>query len=192
MFRIFAIIAAGIALGIGSAVAAILTLGAQGAAKVGPWQTPIDAGGPNRGAYLRAATALRATLALSRQEAIYFRATTDSQGHTLRGDCTYRVHGPDLPAKWWSITLYGADHYLIPNAENRYAIASVNAAADPAPSPPTGFSIAISPNRQPGDWLDTGHTSRIVLLARLYLPQPAAAAAPAAIAMPAIDLEGCP
>jgi hypothetical protein len=186
MLKVFITIVAGTALGVASAATAILTLSAQGAAQSGPWLTPIDAGGPNRGPYLRAATALRATLALSRQEAIYFRATTDSQGNTLRGACTYRVHGPTLPAKWWSITLYGADHYLISNPENRYAVASVNAA------PAATIALTVSPAPHAGNWLDTANTSRIVLLARLYVPSPSAAAAPAAIAMPAIDVQGCP
>ena len=188
MLRALAILVAGIALGLGSAAAAISQLGIGSAVQIGPWQTPIDAGGPNRGAYLRAAAALRATLALSRQEAIYFRATKDSQGHSLRGACTYTVHGPDLPARWWSITLYGADHYLIANPANRYATASLNATHTPG----GGFAITVSPTPHPGDWLDTARTENIVLLTRLYQPRPGAAASPAQIAMPSIDLQGCP
>jgi hypothetical protein len=187
MRHMLAILITGTLLGLTSAAAAIWDLGARDAVHAGPWVTPLDAGGPGRGPYLRAAAATRATLALSRQEAIYFRTATDSHGDKLRGNCTYLVHGPDLPARWWSITLYGADHYLVPNPENRYAYASVNAtrAADGS------FAIHVGPTAQQGDWLDTGKKRRIVLLTRLYQPLPAAASNPAAIIMPAIDRLSC-
>jgi hypothetical protein len=187
MLRILAILALGTALGVGTVAAAVLRLGGVGVVRIGPWQSPLDAGGIDRGPYLRAVAAVRATLALSRQEAIYFRAATDSSGQTLHGTCTYTVHGPDLPARWWSITLYGADHYLIVNQENRYAVASVNAVR----TQDGGFSITISPKPHQGDWLDTAGTPEIVLLTRLYQPAAAAAAAPAAIIMPRIDLVAC-
>lgn len=188
MLRILAVVVLGIALGIGSALGAIAYVGHNGAVAVGPWRTPIDAGGPGRGAYLRAAAALGATLALSRQEAMYFLATTDSGGDALRGDCTYRVHGAALPARWWSITLYGADHALIATPEGRSAVASVNA----APQLDGGFSLTVSPRHHDGDWLDTANTPGLVLLARLYQPEKAAAAAPHSIALPAIERTGCP
>jgi hypothetical protein len=182
------ILLTGSALGLGSAALAMMRVGDQGGLQVGPWVTPLDAGGPNRGPYTRAVTALRATLALSRQEAIYFRAATDSAGARLRGDCTYLVHGPDLPARWWSLTLYGADHYLVPNPEHRYAYASVNVrrGAD------GGFAVSLGPKAEAGDWLDTGHASGIVLLARLYQPRDGAAGDPASLPLPRIDRQSCP
>ena len=188
MLKSFAIVAAGVALGFGSAATAITQWVGATSVQVGPWQSPIDAGGPGRGMYLRAAAAITATLALSRQEALYFRASTDSQGRTLRGTCTYRVHGPDLPARWWSVTVYGADHYLIANPEGRYAAASVNTRH----TPDGGISITVSPARHAGDWLDSAGAGNIVLLARLYEPLAASAAAPGKIALPGIDLQGCP
>ncbi len=187
MGRLLVILLAGTTLGLGSAALAVRQIGGGGSVQIGPWVTPLDAGGPGRGAYLRATAALRATLALSRQETIYFRAENDSQGEPLRGGCSYIVHGPDLPARWWSITLYGADHYLIANPENRYAYASVNVARDAN----AGFTIHIGPTAQPGNWLDTARAAHFVLLTRLYQPSAQAAAAPAQMKMPAIDLAGC-
>lgn len=188
MLRYAVICVLGVLLGIASAAAAISTLGARGALTSGPWQTPLDAGGPGRGPYPRAAAALRATLALSRREALYFRATTDSAGAPLRGACTYRVHGPAMPARWWSLTLYDAAHNLIAAAPNRTSIASATAtrAAD------GGFSVLISPRAQAGDWLDTANAPGLVLLTRLYQPGAAAAAAPRSIPLPAIDRLSCP
>jgi hypothetical protein len=187
MWRPLIILLAGSALGLGSAALAVWNIGGAGAVHVGPWITPLDAGGAGRGAYLRATAALRATLALSRQEAIYFRAATDRHGEPLRGGCRYTVRGADLPSRWWSITLYGADHYLIANKENRYAYASVNVAHDAD----GGFTLHVGPTAEAGNWLDTAGTAHIVLLTRLYQPNPAAAGAPANIKMPTIDFAGC-
>jgi len=187
MIKWIAILLAGTVLGFGSAVLAVRHTGGEGALQVGPWGTPLDGGGPGRGIYERAAVAVSATLALSRQEAIYFRAATDSQGARLDGNCTYIVRGPDLPARWWSVTLYGADHYLIANPQRRYSYASANVAR----GPDGGFAIAIGPDPQPGNWLNSVRTPQVVLLARLYQPRPEAAANPAAIKLPSIDRGAC-
>jgi len=185
LLRALAILTIGTTLGLASAAAAIWHLAGHGAQRVGPWVTPLDAGGPARGPYLRAAAALRATLALSRQEAIYFRATTDTDGNPLQAACTYLIHGPDLPARWWSITLYGPDHYLIPNPENRFSYASPNVAHDPDGT----FTIHLSPTKQPGNWLDTAQGNHLVLLTRLYQPK---AADPSRIPLPTITRQTCP
>jgi hypothetical protein len=184
LVRALAILAIGTSLGLASAAASIWRLGGHGSLTVGPWVTPLDAGSPSRGPYLRAAAALRATLALSRQEAIYFRATTDTDGNPLEAHCTYLVHGPDLPARWWSITLYGTDHYLIPTPEKRYSYASPNIARDPDGT----FTIHLSPSKQPGNWLDTADGDHLVLLTRLYQPK---AADPAQIPLPTITRQDC-
>ena len=182
MIRWLTILLLGSLLGAGSAALAIRHEGDFGATRVGPWTTQRDAGGAGRSPYARAAVAVYATLALSRQETLYFRAASDSQGSALLGNCTYTVHGPDLPARWWSMTLYGADHFLLANPQHRYSFAS---------SANGGFSITVGPAPQPGNWLNTTGASGIVLLVRLYQPTARAAADPAAIAMPEINRGTC-
>ena len=78
--------------------------------------------------YLRAYVAVHGLLALGREETIYYTATNDSEGQTLDGNCSYRVEGRDLPARWWGITAYGADDFLIPNPADRYSV-SMNSVA---------------------------------------------------------------
>jgi hypothetical protein len=61
------------------------------------------------------------------EEAIYPRAFTDEQGNQLNGQYKYILHFdkdhlPPVEA-FWSLTMYGADFYLVPNEINRYAIA---------------------------------------------------------------------
>lgn len=61
------------------------------------------------------------------EEAIYPRAFTDEQGNQLNGQYKYILHfdKDQLPPveAFWSLTMYGADFYLVPNEINRYAIA---------------------------------------------------------------------
>lgn len=61
------------------------------------------------------------------EEAIYPRAFTDEQGNQLNGQYKYILHfdRDQLPPveAFWSLTMYGADFYLVPNEINRYAIA---------------------------------------------------------------------
>ena len=187
MKRAIVIVVLGIVLGLGSAVGALWYGGIAGGLRVGPWGTPLDAGGVNRNIYTRAVVAVRATLGLSRKETIYFGAMTDSAGAKLRGECTYTVHGPDLPARWWSITLYANDQYLIANPANRYSYASANIARGEKGD----FSITVGPTAAPGNYLDTARAPHLELLTRLYQPLADAAANPAGIKLPAIDLVGC-
>jgi hypothetical protein len=187
MLRAILLVLLGAVLGIVGAAPIVWFGGAYGGVRVGPWATPLDAGGAGRGAYTRAVVAIRATMGLSRRETIYFGANTDSAGEKLTGNCTYEIHGPDLPTRWWSITLYGSDHYLIANPQNRFSYASANIARDPD----NGFTITVSPKPAPGNWLNTAGAPGLVLLTRLYQPLPQAASDPAHIPLPAIHRVEC-
>ena len=81
----------------------------------GPWSTSLDTGSSEGGPYLRARIAVHGLLALSREETVYYSALRDSDGADLVGNCSYRLEGRDPPTRWWSITAYGADDFLIPN-----------------------------------------------------------------------------
>jgi hypothetical protein len=185
--RAMAILAIGSVVGVLTAAMAVKYVGANGSVHSGPWSSAIDAGGAKRGPYTRAAIALGATLALSREETIYFLASKDDDGDALRSSCNYSIKGQDLPARWWSITLYGQDHYLIENPQNRWSYSS----ADVAHDADGGFTIAVSRTPQPGNWLDPAQSSGLVLVTRLYQPQSQAAANPAAIALPHIIKQAC-
>lgn len=69
----------------------------------GPWTTSSNTGSRDANPWERAAIALAGLYALSREEAIYFTAFTDSHGKPLRGDCRYRVRGAPPPARWWRV-----------------------------------------------------------------------------------------
>jgi hypothetical protein len=35
----------------------------------------------------------------------FYTRVTDDDGKALRGDCSYRLSGPDLPVRWWSLAV---------------------------------------------------------------------------------------
>src|SRR5579862_3079593 len=80
----------------------------------GPWKTNLLAGSAQSGPYRRAAVAIHGLFALSRSESAYYTASTDSDDGPLDGRCRYDLTGPEPEARWWSITAYGPDDYLIP------------------------------------------------------------------------------
>lgn len=190
------------AVGIGSAYWAISarTLGAT--ISNGPWRTNALIGSEALDIYTRGGVAVAGLFALNRSEAVYFTAVTDSNGNPFKGTCVYRIDGTDMPARWWSITAYGADHFLIPNAEKRYSVTRAdllglsmgeNTASDSKQS----FNFHVARDRQPGAWLPLGKASAFTLTLRLYgLPEAltdeeALEADLADLALPVITRETC-
>lgn len=183
--KIAATALAGIVLGL-AATWAVLEFYVPGAVSDGPWTTNLSIGSPAGDAYTRAIVALHGLFALNPSEAIYYLAIKDSQGTRLNGACTYAVEGRDLDARWWSITAYGENEYLIPNPTNRYSVdkSSVWRRRD------GGFSIVVGTRPQASNWIPVtaGHFS---LVLRLFNPGPGIAAAPARAVLPPIRNLGC-
>ncbi|MBA3261838.1 MAG: DUF1214 domain-containing protein, partial [Thermoleophilaceae bacterium] len=98
-----------------------------GARRNNGWVLP----GPYVGAYGtnylgRAVIATAALGANTRPETVYPLAVADVTGRQLSGSHRYVVRFPrgQLPPAnaFWSLTMYGEDRYLVPNAIDRYAI----------------------------------------------------------------------
>lgn len=173
--RILSMVLAGLLLGLGSAWYAI-TGGAGTAVPYGQWDLNPLIGSSAAGLWDRARVARHALLALTRDEAVYFVGGRDSAGRGLSADGVYRIRGGALPSRWWSITAYGGDHFLIPNEGGRYSFSSetVTRRADGS------FEIMVSREPQPGDWLPLGEAREFDLFLRIYNPErePAAADLP--------------
>ena len=184
--KIFSILAVGIALGLVATCATVIRSNKSGGVSNGPWRTSLYAGSSEGSSYLRAYIAVHGLLALGRKETIYYTAAGDSEGHALDGNCSYQVEGRDLPARWWSITAYGADDFLIPNTADRYSVSmnSVGRRADGT------FAVTLSRKQVEGDWIPvTG--GRFDITIRLYNPQAALVADPARVALPTIKKAAC-
>ena len=116
----------------------------------GPWRATLSDGGAAMTPTRRAVVAVTGLWAMRSTEAIYWTATTDSAGHRLRGNAEYTISGSDLPARWWSITVY-RNLQFVPNAGRRYSYS-----AGSLQRQATGrWSVRLGPTPQAGDWIRT-------------------------------------
>jgi hypothetical protein len=157
---------------------------------VGPWQTSLVTGSVDADIYARARIAIGGLFALNRAEAIYFGASQDDDHKPLRARCSYLVEGRPVAARWWSVTAYADDHFLIPNVANRFSYNMGNLKLGPDGT----FRVTAGPTGQSGHWLPTGDGSGgFNLLFRLYNPAPEIAADPGTVRLPSIKQIGaCP
>jgi hypothetical protein len=134
----------------------------------GQWATTTLAGSTSADALTRARIAIGGLLALDKREAIYFNATHDDKGEPLRSDRSYEIRGRVPEVRWWSITAYGADHFLIENQAGIYSIQPDTAArgAD------GGIVARLSAKPGGNAWLPSGREEdggkRLALTLRLY------------------------
>ena len=177
----------GVLIGAGGAAWSI-RIGALGSAqKIGAWTTGKDYGTAEASAYTRAVVALRGLLALPATEARYYNAAVDSKGRRLEGRCRYQVVGGGLPTKWWSLTLYDSEGYLVANQPGLYSIGSAG-----LPSAEQGrWSVTIAPDQQPDHWLPTGRVAHFELTLRAYLPDDGGNGNFTRDQLPAITREDC-
>ncbi len=183
-------ILAALIFGLGSGYVVVARGLSAGNVEVGPWRTSLATGSPKADPYTRARVAVGGLLALAPSETIYFTATRDDAGDPLRAECDYALAGGELPARWWSITAYGADHYLIPNAAGRYSIGQTTAVREAGGR----WRARVSASASDGNWIPTGDAGArgaFSLTLRLYNPEPAVARDPASAALPSLAREAC-
>ncbi len=175
----------GSAIGVGTAVYAYDPVTSLQSVKDGPWDTNLASGSEQANPYNRAAVAVHGLLALDRSETIYYSAYTDDSGKQLDGNLDYRIEGKAPDARWWSITVYGADEFLIPNELNRYSCNANNVTYDSNGK----FVAYVSKTQKQGLWLPLGDQKRFVLALRLYNPGQSVSTSPATVELPHIIQE---
>lgn len=187
-FKIIASVLLALILGIVSALWAINSPpGENHNITNGAWSTNLTIGSSQAGIYIRALVARTGLFALNKSETIYFIAETDDNGESLHSNCDYRIEGKDIETRWWSITAYGADHYLIANEKNRYSFngRDVRRKADGT------YHIFMSSYPKAGNWLPTGNHKQLYLALRLYNPKPSVYQNPTGVELPQIIKEDC-
>jgi len=164
------VVVVALALGVGSALLGVGLVTEKDLIRNGAWYTGLTYGSEQAGMYTRAAVAIEWLFALNRSEVIYYMADTDDAGQLLRSSCDYRIEGSSLDAyaSWWSITVYGADNFLIPNEQNRYSYTNKNIEYDEDGK----FTIFLSSTPKTGNWLPAGNQKKITLALRMYNPAP--------------------
>jgi hypothetical protein len=162
----------------------------------GDWITTVSAGAADADPLLKTTVAFSALLASTRENSMYYRLGA-VDGEPLRLNCRYRIEGQDYDANWWSITAYGWDNYLIPNAKKRYSFNNENLIRRGDGS----WVITVAASEQPGNWLPVGPSGAppwrkladydFDLLLRLYTPGDAYLSTPRNAPLPTVTLEGC-
>lgn len=185
--KCIAVLAISLIFGIGTAVLG-LKWGAESASiKNGAWYTNPSVGSQTAGMYTRAMVAITGLFALDKSEAVYYTALTDDEDEYLSTDCIYSIEGKDLDARWWSLTIYGDDHFLVPNKENRYSYNLVNLAREPGNS----YKIYLSSQRKTGNWIPIGDSGNFSITLRIYNPAKSVYENPSKIELPKITKEEC-
>ncbi len=158
----------GLALGVASVWAALSFGGAGAMEQYGLWRHNSLAGSTAADPYTRTVIAIKGLLALSVREARYLDLSRDEEGRPLDESCIYELSSPPLPARWWSVTLYGRDEYLVRNNDNAYSID----ASRTLTSANGGWRARISPVRgETANWISSRNAGTgFSLTLRLYNP----------------------
>jgi hypothetical protein len=109
---------------------------------------------------------LFALFALPSHEAVYLFAASDEGGKRLTGDNSYVIEGNinTIKAEYWSITAYGKDLYLMPNAAHRFSFSRDNLQTDSLGN----FKIVLSAQKAEGNWLPVMKDKKFELVLRIY------------------------
>jgi len=145
---------------------------------VNGWQTSTETTGVWGDDYLKRAVIAMTGLGINQPEdAVYPQATVDGDGKPLTGGSKYRLHFAkgQLPpaAAFWSVTLYDAEGFPVPNALNRYALGDRDALAYNADG---SLDLYVQPG-SPGagkeaNWLPSPASGAMALTMRIYAPKP--------------------
>jgi hypothetical protein len=177
----------GLAVGAGTAVVQLRQSFAAMGIHNGPWRTGEKVGTADASTATRATVALRGLLALPEREAIYFNASTDSQGRKLEGRCSYRVSGGSIDARWWSLTLYDSKGYLIANPQSVHSVGS--AAMSDAEA--ANWAVDIGRQRTGAHWIAMPDDQPFELTLRAYHPSRELLAKRGSVPLPRIDRGEC-
>lgn len=123
-----------------------------------------------------------ALFALPSQEAVYLFARRDSNNELLHSQYDYTITGNinQLHARYWSITLYGKDLYLVANEGNRFSFNNQTIKTD------TAGNFIIDVSRKGENWLPVPVDKRFDLVLRLYKGEHAFIDSLAAVPLPVI------
>lgn len=110
--------------------------------------------------------------ALKDSEAIYFIANQDQDGNPLHANNSYILEGSSFDAAYWSITLYGEDHFLMSNKEDRYSYNQVNINYNDSLKQHYTIQLGGQEKHQK-NYLPTEGEQQINLLLRIYKPSKA-------------------
>jgi hypothetical protein len=161
---------AGFVIGAGATVFALDSSRRMGGGvNVHGWISNPNVGGENADPWTRAVVARAGLLALAKSETAYYTMENDADGAPLRSDCVYTLTGRDPAARWWSITLYASDNYLVFNDDDAASVDATRVTRNENGA----YDIRIAPTREAAaNWLSSRNAAQFLLTVRLYNPDP--------------------
>jgi hypothetical protein len=156
-FFIFAAIA--LVLGLGSAWRAVSHGINATAYRYGPWAFWFREGTAEADPYTLARIAREGSLPVTAASTMVFTATRDSAGAHLSGSCTYEIRGISVPSLWWDIAAFTAAGEIMSSKTGRSGFSSTNILA----APDGRFTVHLSPDVQPGNWIPAARGTRVTL-----------------------------
>lgn len=152
------------------------------------WLGNTAVGSTRADPWTRAVTARVGLMALDRRETVYFHRYRDEAGRPLDSRCLYELSGGELPARWWSVTLYAEDNYLAQNDDQAFSVDATHVVRDSAGR----WTVRLAPERQDApNWISSRGTGHFNLSIRLYNPGPAVAGDPAGVPFPEMRRLSC-
>lgn len=137
---------------------------------VGGWKSDWTIGSDTANPWTRARVARHGLLALTKEEAVYFTAATDSEGRRLSDACTYEVSGTTMPGLWWSVTVYDEESRLPLNTDGALSFDKTKAEEDGAGN---AWSVTVSPTPPgSGHWISSRAGGAFDMTLRIYKPSP--------------------
>lgn len=156
--------------------------------RAGPWQATPRVGSRDADPYARAVVARNAEIPLAVGEGLALTATGDDAGRPLDARCAYRIGSATPPARYWTLTLYDGDGRPVSSELQRSGFTS----AEVLRNAEGRFSVVISREPMPGNWLRMPEGGRPGLALRLYdTPVAAGTAALDPRTLPSIERLDC-
>jgi hypothetical protein len=159
--------------GLGSAYWAVNGGYPFGSIRVGPWTIWSRIGFREMNPYARAVLARTGDIPLGVGEGLLLTAGADDGGQPLDPRCVYRIGGVTPQTRLWTITLYNGDAKPVATDLMRSGFTSAEILRDADGR----FSIVLSRDAQPGNWLRMPESGRVSLALRLYDTSVAASSA---------------
>jgi hypothetical protein len=154
----------------------------------GPWRVWLVAGSPKADPYTRAHFLLAGRLSMGVFETLEYETRVDAGGSRLDADCTYAITGSMAKARWWSLAALPKEGARpIETDPGRHGLVAQRVVYEPDGT----FKATLSREPQPGNWFKPSGSGKLVLLYRLYNPDPALRTAPLTADLPKVEREVC-
>lgn len=176
------------AIGLGATWFTLTRGTAYGGVTLGAWTAWPKSGTPGIDPYARAMVARTGELPVGSGDGVAFYARADDAGQSLDGRCDVLLSGTTPQARFWTLTLYDPEGWLVANAMQRHGFTSqeIIRKADGR------FEMIAGPRARPGNWLPTGGIEKYLLVLRLYdTPVGVATRTERDAPMPAVSKRAC-